>query len=241
MKSRILQLLTVAIYSISSSVSATGVLNFTKAPPIKLNEAIAFDEKNETMVHNGVSYARGEFFKDGDDYYAIPCAASACIRQCSKAFAARQNVTLLADDRSALINVKHEDKLHSVRLHDLFHVLNETECDDEHEFETEDIIHFANGSLLVMDLDKNETAIFHKHKYCVLADEKGNIKTWICDAETEVDIEMTEASNSIKYMVYPVFMVISIFCLLLTLLAFVFTPEMRNLHGKSIACQSRSP
>ncbi|XP_065334594.1 G-protein coupled receptor Mth2-like [Cloeon dipterum] len=235
----ILQLL-VAI-SISSSVGATGGLNFTKAPPIKLDGAVKFNEKNETVTHNGVSYARGEFFKDGVDYYAIPCNTNACIRQCSKAFAARQNVTLLTDDRSALINVSHEEKLYSVRLHDHFHVLNETECENEHEFETEGMIHLANGSLSVMDLDENDnimSIIFHKHEYCVLADEEGNIKTWICDVETEVEIEMTETSNSTKYMVYPVFMIISIVCLLLTLLAFVFTPDMRNLHGKSIACQS---
>ncbi|XP_065336052.1 G-protein coupled receptor Mth2-like [Cloeon dipterum] len=44
--------------------------------------------------------------------------------------------------------------------------------------------------------------------------------------------------KEIHHYIYPVFMIFSIICLLLTLLAFVFTPEMRNLHGKSIACQS---
>ncbi|CAB3363547.1 Hypothetical predicted protein [Cloeon dipterum] len=69
--------------SIGSSVCAISDLNFTESQPIKLDGAVAFDEKNEMVMHNGVFYARGEFLKDGDDYYAFPCNSNACIRQCS--------------------------------------------------------------------------------------------------------------------------------------------------------------
>jgi hypothetical protein len=44
--------------------------------------------------------------------------------------------------------------------------------------------------------------------------------------------------QGIQFYLYPVFMLISILFLFLTLVAFFMAPEMQNLHGKSIACQS---
>jgi hypothetical protein len=54
---------------------------------------------------------------------------------------------------------------------------------------------------------------------------------------SEEDIEQTN-SMAFKFYLYPVFMLISVIFLFLTLVAFTMVPEMQNLHGKSIACQS---
>jgi uncharacterized membrane protein len=47
-----------------------------------------------------------------------------------------------------------------------------------------------------------------------------------------------EQLKGFQFYLYPIFMIISIVFLFLTLVAFFMAPEMQNLHGKSIACQS---
>jgi hypothetical protein len=51
-------------------------------------------------------------------------------------------------------------------------------------------------------------------------------------------VENENQPQGIQFYLYPVFMIISIIFLFLTLVAFFMSPEMQNLHGKSIACQS---
>ncbi|CAB3386562.1 Hypothetical predicted protein [Cloeon dipterum] len=217
---------------------AQGNNSTKKAAPIKLGRAVEFDEKNETMVHNGVPYAKGEFFKDGDDFYAFPCNTNACIRQCSAELASKANLTLLRSDM--WINVSHEGRTNAVRLHDHFHVLKEVECNDAYildpeENDQDEHIHLANGSLFLVMEGGDSSIILGRHEYCVLVDAHGNVKSLMCAESGNYD---GFPEKEIQYYIYPVFMIFSIICLLLTLLAFVFTPEMRNLHGKSIACQS---
>jgi hypothetical protein len=47
-----------------------------------------------------------------------------------------------------------------------------------------------------------------------------------------------ENDVEIQFYLYPIFMIFSIIFLMMTLVAFFVAPEMQNLHGKSIACQS---
>jgi hypothetical protein len=49
-----------------------------------------------------------------------------------------------------------------------------------------------------------------------------------------------EEPQGFHFYFYLVFMIISTIFLLLTLVAFSIAPEMQNLHGKCIACQSGS-
>lgn len=55
---------------------------------------------------------------------------------------------------------------------------------------------------------------------------------------TDEEMEQNQTRPGIQFYLYPVFMIISIVFLFLTLVAFFMAPEMQNLHGKSIACQS---
>lgn len=47
----------------------------------------------------------------------------------------------------------------------------------------------------------------------------------------------TLLKSRVIYILYDVFMAISIFFIILTILAYIFTPEMKNLHGKCIIFQ----
>jgi hypothetical protein len=53
-----------------------------------------------------------------------------------------------------------------------------------------------------------------------------------------MDEQNQDQQKGFQFYLYPVFMIISIVFLFLTLVAFFMAPEMQNLHGKSIACQS---
>ncbi|CAB3381918.1 Hypothetical predicted protein [Cloeon dipterum] len=212
---------------------AQGNNSTKKDAPIKLDRAVEFDEKNET--HNG------EFLKDGaDDFDAFPCDTNACIRQCSAELASKAKLSLLRSDM--WINVSHEGGTNAVRLrlHDHFHVLKEVECQNAYvlkpeKFPHDEHIHLANGSLFLVLNGGNSSITLRRHEYCVLVDEHGKVKSLLC---VQSGGSSGRPKKEIHHYIYPVFMIFSIICLLLTLLAFFFTPEMRNLHGKSIACQS---
>ncbi|CAB3386563.1 Hypothetical predicted protein [Cloeon dipterum] len=212
---------------------AQGNNSTKKDAPIKLDGAVEFDEKNET--HNG------EFLKDGaDDFDAFPCDTNACIRQCSAELASKAKLSLLRSDM--WINVSHEGGTNAVRLrlHDHFHVLKEVECQNAYvlkpeKFPHDEHIHLANGSLFLVLNGGNSSITLRRHEYCVLVDEHGKVKSLLC---VQSGGSGGRPKKEIHHYIYPVFMIFSIICLLLTLLAFFFTPEMRNLHGKSIACQS---
>jgi hypothetical protein len=62
--------------------------------------------------------------------------------------------------------------------------------------------------------------------------QESAILVFICMSDEEMEPE------GIEIYLYSFFMFISIFFLLLVLVAFFTSPEMQNLHGKSIACQS---
>jgi len=48
----------------------------------------------------------------------------------------------------------------------------------------------------------------------------------------------TSPNKSVKFYIYPVFMIISILFLLMTIVAYYLTPEMKTLQGKCIVCQA---
>jgi type II secretory pathway component PulF len=58
------------------------------------------------------------------------------------------------------------------------------------------------------------------------------------DERNETTQNQSHSQKELKFYLYPLFLLISATFLALTLLAFFLVPQMRNLHGKSIACQS---
>jgi uncharacterized membrane protein len=50
--------------------------------------------------------------------------------------------------------------------------------------------------------------------------------------------QSTSTKSRVVYILYSVFMAISIVFISLTILAYIYTPEMKSLHGKCIVLQS---
>lgn len=69
--------------------------------------------------------------------------------------------------------------------------------------------------------------------------QESALVVFVCMTDEEID-QIQNKSLDLKFKLYPVFMLISVVFLFFVLVAFYVTPEMQNLHGKSIACQSGS-
>lgn len=58
------------------------------------------------------------------------------------------------------------------------------------------------------------------------------------EVEKQTKGQGTLLKSRVVYILYNVFMAISIVFIILTILAYIFTPEMKSLHGKCIIFQS---
>jgi hypothetical protein len=58
------------------------------------------------------------------------------------------------------------------------------------------------------------------------------------EAEKQIKGQVTSMQSHVVLILYSIFMAISIFFIILTILAYYFTPELKSLHGKCIIFQS---
>ncbi|XP_059487689.1 G-protein coupled receptor Mth2-like [Neocloeon triangulifer] len=204
---------------------------------LKLDGPVEF--RDGALVQNDTVFLKNEFWKEGDEYYGCPCESKSCIRLChkdlvAKVAAAFSNIMTLPKKKYK-IDVFHGGELKTVHLHEHFNVIEGGECDEAillepEEEESDKHVVLANGSLHFSNLsDKELKSVYGFEEYCILNDEDGKLRVLQC---------FYTETNGFKFYLYPVFMIGSVIFLFLTLLAFIVTPEMKNLHGKSIACQS---
>ncbi|XP_059486865.1 G-protein coupled receptor Mth2-like [Neocloeon triangulifer] len=212
---------------------------------LKLDGPVEF--RDGALVQNDTVFLKNEFWKEGGDYYGCPCDRKSCIRLCHEDFVPKvadvmkKNITLPEEKYN--IDIFHGDKLKTVNLHEHFNVIEGGECDeafplDPDEEESDKHVILANGSLHFTHLSDDEMkSVYRIEEYCILTDEDGKLLVLQCFFN-DTGLGKQEGAMEFHFYLYPVFMICSVIFLFLTLLAFIVTPEMKNLHGKSIACQS---
>ncbi|KAG4069093.1 hypothetical protein HA402_008404 [Bradysia odoriphaga] len=92
-----------------------------------------------------------------------------------------------------------------------------------------------NGSLLRVDNDFSGFDIFDE--YCLDMDRDTSVLTAIVCNQTNPSQHLVHVSKAQSYL-YAICMLASVPCLLATAYFYLYIPELRNLHGKSLACHS---
>lgn len=89
-----------------------------------------------------------------------------------------------------------------------------------------------NGSLLLVDAERTRYGYFIFDDYCLDMHRTDNILTAIVCVKSQVAVSRGEA------FVYATCLLLSVPCLLLTAALYLCIDELRDLHGKSLACHS---
>ncbi|XP_059484656.1 G-protein coupled receptor Mth2-like [Neocloeon triangulifer] len=187
---------------------------------------------------DGITYRKGTFWPEKNFWWACPCLLGPCVRQCQAELARKANLSMAR--QPAMIQIWEDGRDRWVPMNKYFHVVFEVECKQafplEPEYEPLDEFHIlANGSIKfphpnISDEIRHDTA----EKYCMIPHE-GKLQTvMICSHVIESTMQ------NLKFKIYPAFFILSAIFLLLTLLAFVLTPDHNTIHSRSVVCQSGS-
>ncbi|XP_059489952.1 G-protein coupled receptor Mth2-like isoform X2 [Neocloeon triangulifer] len=160
-----------------------------------------------------------ESFQLEEPYYRSVWNVTNCIKKCTKEVAEAFNASVIPPGYK--IKAGEEIKEHFIfdEFCTNFDFLNTSDSYNAHVIHTDGGLEFENY-------------INHSfYDYCLVLDKDNISQYHILQCKLIED-------NSLRRIIYTALILVSALFLLFTLIAFLMAPEMQNLHGKNIACQS---
>ncbi|XP_059486773.1 G-protein coupled receptor Mth-like [Neocloeon triangulifer] len=187
---------------------------------------------------DGTTFKNGTFWRDGKFWWACPCLNGPCVRQCYTDLAIKYNV--MTKEKSTRIKIWDDGVEKEVDMEKHFGVVYDALCYAPTELKPDievfdEFLMYPNGSIYFPHPEiPAEHRLISDAMYCLIPIDEENQTILTCSKEEE----QKQPSSNMRFIIYPVFYILSAICLLLTLIAFVLTPERNSFHSKSVACQS---
>lgn len=265
MKTRVIigcVLVVVGVLAISSN------LYFFWVTRVEKEESTTCDVNSSVLLTNFTSYPNGSVVSDSGEVYpegfhftagqetrGCLCALKPCIRKCC-ARAGEESVSILENYPTKCFNSSEEmyfedfslpiyskpNKISNMTL-DEFQILHGKVCPGEYfwlqpKLRPGDRSYLlTDGRILIYGPDQVEH-YFSTSTYCLdRINGSAEVVTFICSENSTTKDELTD----LKFVFYPVGLIISSFFSLLTLLVYALLPELHaNLFGQSLMCHMLS-
>ncbi|XP_065333745.1 G-protein coupled receptor Mth-like [Cloeon dipterum] len=180
------------------------------------------------LVTESDSYPAGTFWKAEEEeghWWVCPCLLGNCIRICDKEFV--EEITEALSEYGPVPHYSWDEIVEKdTPPIESFKQIHDAKCDGISDVYKEDVRILANGKMRL----ENESRIYDAEDYCIDQMEGENSIHLVHCLEVESEKGMSPA----QYDIYTFILLLSSIFLILTVVAYIFSPQIESFHRKSV-------